>query len=484
MSPIKKKKRKNNALWEILFFKENKDVSLELDEQVWKRTQLYMYTAATLVALWGVFDIFIDFENLWIFLTLRAIYTPLTLLSAYYFHRKFFNKNHKAWAMIHYLLLIIDIGIMVLWTDNFVKYLIGFSTIFWGASAMMLWRFWNTIIPGIIVILIAVIRFTYFPHNVATDEFITGSYYFLTCLSFAGVISAYGYWSAYQLTERSLALSKTQEKLIQAEKTASLNTVVASVAHEINTPIGTAITASSHAEEEFKAILNALKLGEVSIDQLEIPARDGITSITSALSELRRTAKLVEQLKDSAVDQSSYEKRLFNLYQYIDENIIHVGLKPILRKANITIVMSGDKEIMIDSYPGEFSQIFSNLILNTIHHGYHSHNVAETNKIIHINIGKSAQNIIKIEYSDDGHGMSEDVLNKVFDPFFTTKGTDSSHEGRGHKGSGLGMSIVYNSITQKLNGHIEVKSQINMGVLFTIKIPYDTDIKNAIGSIR
>ena len=117
---------------QMLFFQEDKDVSLSMDEQIWKRTRIYMFTTSTLVALWGVFDVFIDFENLWFFLALRAIYTPVTFLWAWYFYLPIFRNNHKKWAIVHYILLIIDIGIMVLWTDEFVKYLIGFSTIFFA----------------------------------------------------------------------------------------------------------------------------------------------------------------------------------------------------------------------------------------------------------------------------------------------------------------------------------------------------------------
>ncbi|MBX2807330.1 MAG: HAMP domain-containing histidine kinase [Cellvibrionaceae bacterium] len=472
-SIITDKKIKNMGLLRsILFFREDKDVMKELDEQIWRRTRIYMYTTAILVAVWGIFDVFIDFNNLWIFLALRAVYTPLTLALAYHFNRKFFRNKHQTWAIAHYILLIADIGAMVLWTDYFVKYLIGFSTIFWGASVIMLWRFWNTVVPGLVVIVIATVRFYFFPHNIETSEFITGLYYFMTCLTFTSIISAYGYWSAYQLAEKNIALKKTQEKLIHAEKMASLNTVVASVAHEINTPVGTAITATSHAEEEFNAILSTLNFGEIAIDKIKNPAENGISSLQSALNQLHRTAELVERLKDAAIDQSSYEKRRFKLREYIEKNIIHIGLKPILRQSNIDITVSGDS-IIINSYPGEFSQIFTNLILNSIYHGYQQQTLKQYKGTIKIKITKLDNNTLNIYYSDDGEGMSQAVLAKIFDPFFTTRGSAASSEGRGHRGSGLGMSIVYNSITQKLNGSIDAYSQPQQGVIFVITLPLD-----------
>lgn len=450
----------------MLFFTEKSDVLDELDEQIWKRTRVYMYTTAALVAVWGVFDAFIDFKNLWVFLLLRATYTPITLLWAFCFHLSVFRKHHKQWALAHYLLLIADIGIMVLWTDSFVKYLIGFSTIFWGASVIMLWRFWNTVIPGLAVIVIASLRFYFFPHDVAPGEFITGFYYFTTCLVFTSVISAYGYWSAYLLAEKNIILKNTQQRLVQAEKMH-----IASVAHEINTPIGTAITATSHAQEQFQAIIDNLQLGEVTIDQLSDPAADGVISITSALNELHRTAHLVEKFKEAAVDQSSYERRKFNLPQYIQDNIIQVGLRPILKRSNIAIELGGEKDIVIDSYPGEFSQIFTNLIMNSIAHGYTDGELVDKVGNIRIHITRDVNGVTHIRYQDDGKGISGEILAKVFDPFFTTKGTEISHEGRGQSGSGLGMSIVYNIVTQKLKGRIEAFSRPGLGALFTIEVP-------------
>ncbi|MBX2808000.1 MAG: HAMP domain-containing histidine kinase [Cellvibrionaceae bacterium] len=469
-----RQKKNWRLLHAILFFQEDKDVMDELDEQIWRRTRIYMCTTAVLVAVWGVFDIFIDFENLWIFLALRAVYTPLTLALAYHFNRKFFRNRHRTWAIAHYLLLIADIGAMVLWTDHFVKYLIGFSTIFWGASVIMLWRFWHTVVPGLVVIVIATARFYFFPHNIEFSEFITGLYYFMTCLTFTSIISAYGYWSAYQLAEKNLTLKKTQEELIHAEKMASLNTMVASIAHEINTPIGTAITASSHAEEEFNSILSTLTFGEIEIDKIRLPAEDGMSSLQSALNQLNRTAELVERLKDVAVDQSSYEKRRFKLREYIEKNVIHIGLKPILRQSNIDVVISGES-LIINSYPGEFSQIFTNLILNSIYHGYRQQTLTQSKGTIKIKITKLDNNTLNIYYSDDGDGMSQEVLAKMFEPFFTTRGSQTSSEGRGHRGSGLGMSIVYNSITQKLNGSIDAYSQPQQGVIFIITLPLESN---------
>lgn len=462
---------KIKQFWTLLFFNENTDVIEELDEQIWLRTRMYMYTTAVLVAVWGVFDFFIDLSNLWIFLSLRGVYTPLTLLCAFFFHLLVFRQRHKRWALVHYLLLILDIGAMVLWTEHFVKYLIGFSTIFWGASVIMLWRFWYTVVPGVAVIVIAFLRFYFLPHNVPLGELITGLYYFTTCLVFASIISAYGYRNAYLLSEKNITLEKAQDMLVQAEKMTSMNLLVASVAHEINTPVGTALTAVSHAEEQIAQLLSVLKLGEVTIDQLENPAKDGMASLKSAFRELNRTSKLVEKFKGVAVDQSTFEKRKFNLPEYLLEDIIQASMHPILKQSNIIVEVGGEQDFVIDSYPGEYSQIFTNLMINSITHGFCGGRPRENKGRIDIAFSLNGTESLSIFYQDYGQGMSAHVLSKIFDPFFTTKGTEQSSEGRGHKGSGLGMTIVYNIVTQKLGGKIEAFSQVGEGTQFTIVVP-------------
>ncbi len=460
---------KTSQFWKMLFFREDKEVLASLDEQIWKRTRMYMVTTGILVAVWGLFDFYMDYENLWFYLLLRAIYTPITLTIAYNFHRPFFRKHHKRWAMAHYLMLIIDIGIMVLWTDNFVKYLIGFSTIFWGAAIVMLWRFWNTVLPGIAVIIVAALRFYFFPHDVPTDEFITGLYYFCTCLVFTTVLSSSGYWQAYKREETNL-------KHVQDARLSSMNMVVAGVAHEIKTPVGTALTAVTHAEEEISKILGVVKEGEVSIDQLLNPANDALSSLEPARNELQRTAKLINTFKETAVDQSIHEKRRFDLIAYIKENIIAVSLNGHLKHINLTlkglnIKLHGTEQLIIESYPGEYTQIFLNLFTNTINHGYEGKDLRDQAINIDIHINLLAPDSLLIRYQDDGSGMSPEVLSHVFEPFFTTAGNDIDKGGRGHRGTGLGMSIVYNAVTQKLGGEIQARSTAGSGAEFIMTLP-------------
>lgn len=444
---------------DALFFKEDQVVTQSIDEQVWHRTRLYMYSTAALVLIWGVFDYFIDLKNLKVFLILRFVYTPVTLLVALNFHKPLFRAHHKIVAKAHYLVLIVDIGIMTLWTDHFLKYLIGFSTIFWGASVLMLWRFWYTIVPGILAIAVAIVRFKYFEHNVDFGELVTGSYYFCTCLTFTGIISGFGYWAAYRLAEQTISLASTQQKLIQAEKTQSLNLIVASVAHEINTPIGIAVSAVSDAEDKLDQLLGNLKLGEVTLDQLEDPARDAQTSLVSAMDGLTRTANLVSRFKQTAVDQSSEQPRVFELCDYIQNNIIAVGLKPLLKKSEVSVSIRASEEIILESYPGAISQIITNLVMNSINHGFRDMKSGLID--IELNLKNSRVCII---FADNGCGILPEHINLIFNPFFTTSNL-------GQPGDGLGLSIVFGLVSELLRGDISVASSPGMGTQFFIEFP-------------
>ncbi len=164
---------------------------------------------------------------------------------------------------------------------------------------------------------------------------------------------------------------------------------------------------------------------------------------------LQKTAHLVKSFKQVAVDQSTEEKRKFNLKDYLNEVLF--SLSPITQKTNLSIILNCDENLVINSYPGAFSQVISNLIINSIRHGYKEKQVG-TILII----------ASKYIYKDDGCGISKENLEKIFDPFFTTN--------RKAGGTGLGLNIIQNIIVKNLNGTITCMSEKNHGVEFTIKI--------------
>jgi signal transduction histidine kinase/CheY-like chemotaxis protein len=251
-------------------------------------------------------------------------------------------------------------------------------------------------------------------------------------------------------------LNKTQEQLILSEKMAVLGGLVAGIAHEINTPIGIGVTAASTLEESTTNIKKKYEESIMTRNDLENYLDDADTSSKLILSNLNRASDLIKSFKQVSVDQTTQDKRKFNVYNYINEVLL--SLYPQIKRTNHTINLDCDKKLEITSYPGDFSQIITNFIINSINHGFDTIDRGTIDIII---IKEKNQLIFK--YKDNGKGMSEEHRKKVFDPFFTTK--------RDKGGSGLGMHIVYNIVTQRLKGNIKCISAPNKGVEFIINIP-------------
>jgi signal transduction histidine kinase len=259
-----------------------------------------------------------------------------------------------------------------------------------------------------------------------------------------------------ELKELITQLKSAQTELIQKEKMASLGGLVAGISHEINTPLGICVTGVSHLQNEFITIKEAMANDTLTEEQLMeyLHSTEEILAILS--TNTQRGASLVNSFKQVAVDQTSNEIRTINLRQYIDEIIL--SLKPTLKRTAITLHVSCDNVLSINVDAGAISQILSNLILNSVTHGF-DHSV--TGSIL-IEAYKKNENIV-IRYRDDGKGIDEEALDKLFEPFYTTK--------RGSGGSGLGAHLVYNLVTGTLNGKIMVKSQVGKGLAYLIKFP-------------
>jgi len=252
-------------------------------------------------------------------------------------------------------------------------------------------------------------------------------------------------------------IRETQDQLIISEKMAALGNLVAGVAHEINTPVGIAVTAVSYITKNIREATKFYENGTLKKSDMDNLIRILNESAEITLSNLNHAADLIQNFKKIAVDQSSESKRDFELNSYINDII--TSLHPVIKKKDLKIETTSNQTIVINSYPGVFSQILSNLIMNSITHGFEN---AQHGKII-ILLEKSDTNI-NIVYRDNGIGIKKSNIDKIFDPFFTTK--------RGEGGSGLGLNIVYNLVTQKLGGHIRCTSEENSGTEFTIAFPY------------
>ncbi|MEA3288795.1 MAG: ATP-binding protein [Campylobacterota bacterium] len=277
------------------------------------------------------------------------------------------------------------------------------------------------------------------------------------------ILLAVGYWIRYSLVNKInylrakyKELEDTQEQLIESEKMASLGGMVAGVAHEINTPIGMALTAITSLEDETKNLNKLYNDEEMSEEDFEDFLKHSIELNKSINININKAATLVKSFKQVAVDQTGSQDRKFNFAQYVEE--ILQSLSSQLKKTKITIELDIDNDLEIYSNPGAFSQILSNFIMNSIIHGFDEQEKG-TIKIITV---KEGEDFI-LEYKDNGKGVDEHTLAKIYDPFYTTN--------RANGGSGLGMNIVFNLVTQKLHGKITLKSKPNNGIHFTIKAP-------------
>jgi len=271
-----------------------------------------------------------------------------------------------------------------------------------------------------------------------------------------------------QLNETNLVLKqslstvkKTQDRLVQTEKMASLGSLVAGVAHEINTPVGIGVTASSLLEEKTRQINSLHASGEMKRSDLEKYLKTANDASASILLNLNQAADLIRSFKQVAVDQSNEERRSFRVKEYI--NNVLLSLRPKLKKTEHHVQVECPENLKINSYPGAFSQIVTNLVMNSLLHGFSGIDRGE----IQIKFSKTDADYL-LTYSDNGVGMDANTYRNIFDPFFTTK--------RATGGTGLGMHIVFNLVTQTLNGKINCKSEPGKGTFYAIKIPSEQEI--------
>lgn len=271
------------------------------------------------------------------------------------------------------------------------------------------------------------------------------------------------------VAHRTEQLKLVQEELIQADNLAALGALVAGVSHELNTPLGNALMGATTIKDSTDHLSAELERQTLSKEALENEV-ERISSTASIIEKtLARTRDLVGNFRQVAVDRQSEKKRAFNFDHIIRETI--ATLQPTLKKTPYLVELDLDADQVVDSYPGAVSQLVSNLIENAMKHAYEGKGSGtiwlssrvEERLVQRGNAGN--QKIIVFKCRDDGVGIPEKNLKKVFEPFFTTK--------FGKGGSGLGMAICYQLVTEALNGTISVSSRFGHGTEFTIEFPVE-----------
>lgn len=251
-------------------------------------------------------------------------------------------------------------------------------------------------------------------------------------------------------------LRSAQRQLVQAEKMAALGSLVAGISHEVNTPLGisiTAVTTMAAATEELK---QQYALGPFRRSSFDSYLRIVTESNELIVSNLQRVDELMQSFKHVAVDQITSDRRSFYLKQYLEEVVR--SLEPKLRKGRHTINIEVDQDLRLISYPGAFAQIITNLVINSLIHGYMHRKEGK----IYICAYRRGDRL-QLQYRDDGQGIAAEHLGRIYEPFFTTA--------RDRGGTGLGLHIVYNLVTQRLKGLIHHESTPTQGVTFFLDLP-------------
>ncbi|MEO3678009.1 sensor histidine kinase [Rheinheimera fenheensis] len=251
-------------------------------------------------------------------------------------------------------------------------------------------------------------------------------------------------------------LKQAQDRLVQSEKMAALGGLVAGITHEVNTPVGIGVTATSFLAEKLQTLEQAYKDKTLTPKTLEHFIEEATQGTELLQSNLVRASELIASFKQIAVDQTSEAVRTINLSEYLHEVIR--SLQPNFKKTHHQVEVNCPDNIMLSCPAGAISQIFTNLLMNSLIHGFEDMD----NGLIRITVLDEDENV-DIKYSDNGKGLAQEQLEKLFHPFFTTK--------RDQGGSGLGTHITYNLVRQTLGGSISVSSEPGKGLHYHICFP-------------
>lgn len=255
-------------------------------------------------------------------------------------------------------------------------------------------------------------------------------------------------------------LQRAQTELIRAEKIAGLGALVAGVAHELNTPIGNALMASSMLSDRSNELQKAIEAGiKRSTFNDYILLVNEVSTIM--MRNLERAAHIIASFKQISIDQASYQRRRFEMLEIVDE--IALAMAPTLRRSSVELSIDVSDGLLCDSYPGPLGQILANLINNAVVHAFDSGMPGKI--LVH---ARARGDHVEIAVSDDGKGIPTEHIGRIYDPFFTTR--------LGQGGSGLGLNIVYNLVTGLLGGEISVVSKIGAGSTFRLLLPMTAPI--------
>ncbi len=259
-------------------------------------------------------------------------------------------------------------------------------------------------------------------------------------------------------------LRETQNSLIEAEKLAALGRLVAGVAHEVNNPVGISLTVASSLERKVARFAEEVARGDVRRSSLNDFIESNRDAAKQLVANLNRAAELVQSFKQVAADRNYSDQRIFDLAELTEQVVM--SLKPGLRKQHVALHVECSPNLTMNSYPGPYGQVLTNLFLNAVGHAFPGEGGT-----VSITAHAAGERHVKIVFADDGRGMSDEVRRRAFDPFFTTR--------REQGGTGLGLHIVYSIVTSRLGGRINLSSKSGEGTRIEIVLPRHAPLEQA-----
>ncbi|MDI4236881.1 PAS domain S-box protein [Bradyrhizobium sp. Arg237L] len=260
-------------------------------------------------------------------------------------------------------------------------------------------------------------------------------------------------------------LRETQNSLIEAEKLAALGRLVAGVAHEVNNPVGISLTVASALERKAATFAAQVERGELRRSSLNDFLATTSDASSQLVANLNRAAELIQSFKQVAADRNYSDQRNFDLGDLTEQVVM--SLRPGLRKHNLTLNVDCQPNLIMNSYPGPYGQVLTNLFLNSVAHAFPDGKPG----IVDIQVRASGRDNVEVIFSDNGCGMSLDVRRRAFDPFFTTR--------RDQGGTGLGLHIVYSIVTTRLGGRLDLDSEPGGGTRIQIILPRVAPVEQA-----
>ena len=261
--------------------------------------------------------------------------------------------------------------------------------------------------------------------------------------------------AALQIT--NLELIRAQNELVRTEKMSALGVLIAGVSHEMNTPLGNSLTVSSSMQHQLTVFEMEVESGKLTKNRIKEFNQHLHTGLDLLLKNLSRAIEQIMHFKEVSVDQASERRRFFDLKAVIEDNVSI--LQPQFSRTPHRIVVDVPEAITMDSFPGAIGQVITNLVLNSLVHGF----CGDMQGVVTISAQLQDSNHVLLICNDNGKGIPQENLNRIFDPFFTTR--------MGQGGSGLGLNIVFNIVTLTLHGTVRVESAVGNHTKFSVVMP-------------